>query len=182
MKQTKEFKRIQRKANQATAARTIADAMPVMSRLVKDSQTLVDVAERRNVAETSQVVTGNGPAKSSHPAMLFNLISPYVIRRLAQRFTVGGRKYGLVQWRQGINDAAYVADRFNHLIEHLTAFQAEGNSKDDNLAAAMWNLAALMEVERLCPEALTHVVGITDLFGPDAVTFHQKEQAQRKGE
>lgn len=134
---------------------------------------------RKIEAETTKVATGNGAAVSSHQALFYNLVSPHTIRRLAMRKTVGAKKYGTVQWRQGINDAAYVADRFNHLVEHLLRFMESGNRDDDNLGGMLWALDALVEVERLCPEALSQVVGITNIFGAEATKLHQKEMAER---
>jgi hypothetical protein len=128
--------------------------------------------------EVSKETIGSTPAASSHRALFFNLISPHTIRRLAKRKTVGGIKYGIVQWRQGINDAEYVADRFNHLFDHLMKFMESGNSEDDNIGGMLWALDALSEVERLCPEALTHVVGISDVFGPAATKMHNDEQSR----
>ena len=130
--------------------------------------------------ETTKVKTGKSPAVSSHLALFYNLISPHTIRRLALRKTVGAKKYGRVQWRQGINDADFVADRFNHLVEHLLGFMESGNRDDDNLGGMLWALDALVEIERLSPESLSSVVGITDVFGPAATALHRKEMADRE--
>jgi hypothetical protein len=135
--------------------------------------------KRKIETETSKVATGKGPAASSHRALSFNLLSPHTLRRLAVRSTVGGEKYGSVQWRQGINDAEYVADRFNHVVEHLLRFMESGNREDDNLGAMLWGLSVLSEVERLCPDALNHIIGMADLFGEKATTFHQREMKER---
>jgi len=129
--------------------------------------------------ETTRERVGSSPAESSHRALFYNLISPHTIRRLAQRQTVGGIKYGLVQWRQGINDAEYVADRFNHLFNHLMNFMDNGNTEDDNIGGMLWALNALSEVERLCPEALKHVVGISNVWGPEAIKMHQLEMEKK---
>ena len=136
---------------------------------------------KRDVAsEQTKERTGTSAAVSSHQALMFNLISPHVLRRLAKRLTGGGKKYGSVQWRQGLNDAEYVADRFNHLFEHLCNFMESGNAEDDNLAGIMWAVHALMEVERLSPDGLANVVGISNLFGDSATAFHEAEMARRK--
>lgn len=139
------------------------------------------MSERNIETEDTKVVTGKSGAASSHRALSYNLISPYTIRRLAERLSKGAVKYGSVQWRQGINDAEYVADRYNHMMEHLLLFAAEGNTKDDNLGAVLWGINCLLEVERLAPEALIHVVGITDKFGETAKTFHEEEMRNRAG-
>ena len=130
--------------------------------------------------ETTREVTGNGPAVSSHRALFFHLISPYTIRRLGERKTGGGIKYGWVQWRQGVNDVEYVTDRYNHLWEHLLAFQESGNEHDDNLGAMLWAIDALIEIERLCPDVLKQVIGTCHLFGDSATEYHQREQERRK--
>lgn len=129
--------------------------------------------------ETSKAKIGNSPAVSSHRAPFFNLVSPHTLRRLAERHTGGGLKYGIMQWRQGLNDAAYVADRFNHLWEHLLKFMENGNAEDDNIGGMLWALDCLSEVERLCPEALNRVVGLSNVFGAAAVVMHKDEMARR---
>jgi hypothetical protein len=99
---------------------------------------------------------------------------------LAKRLTVGGDKYGTVQWRQGINDAEYVTDRFNHFFDHLLKFMEDGNVKDDNLGAMLWGLHALVEVEALAPEALNLIIGQCQLFGAEATKVHEKEMDTRE--
>lgn len=138
------------------------------------------MTERNIETETSKVVTGKSGAASSHKALSYNLVSPNTIRRLAERLSKGAVKYGSVQWRQGIDDAEYVADRYNHMMEHLLLFAAEGNAKDDNLGAVLWGINCLLEVERLAPDALNHIVGITDMYGDAAKTFHAEEMKNRE--
>ena len=129
--------------------------------------------------ETHKEAIGTGVAVSSHQAAFFNLISPHTLRRLAKRHTGGGLKYGCVQWRQGLNDQEYVADRFNHLWEHMLKFMESGNEEDDNIGGMLWALDCLSEAERLCPEALQQVVGISNMFGASAVKMHTEEMKRR---
>ena len=136
--------------------------------------------KRKIETEFTKVTTGNSAAVSSHLAPFYNLISPHTIRRLAIRKTVGGLKYGSVQWRQGINDSEYVADRFNHFFEHLMQFMENGNATDDNIAGMLWALDCISEVERLRPSALSYIVGISNLQGCAATRFHSIEQIRRK--
>ena len=130
--------------------------------------------------ETSKIAPGKSAAVSSHQALFYNLISPHTIRRLALRKTNGAKKYGSVQWRQGVNDADYVTDRFNHLVEHLLRFMESGNKDDDNIGGMLWALDALSEVERLSPQSLSRVVGISDVFGVAAARLHAEEMKQGK--
>ena len=131
-------------------------------------------------SEITRVQTGTSVAQSSFKALNFNLISPHTLRRLAKRMSVGAQKYGSLQWRQGLNDAEYIADRFNHLVEHLLNFMESGNEIDDNLGGMLWALNCLSEVERLAPQALSSIVGINDLFGRSATRFHKEEMKRRK--
>lgn len=140
--------------------------------LEKIERQSAEVLLKRSIeAEQTREQIGHSGAVSSHQALFFNLISPYTIRRLAERKTAGGKKYGLVQWRIGINDSEYVADRFNHLFNHLLEFMEHGNEYDDNLGAMLWALDCLIEVERLCPQALRHVVGLCNVYGEQAKDF-----------
>lgn len=128
----------------------------------------------RNVAnEKNQVTIGKTGAKSTKKALLFHLIAPTTVRRLAERLTVGAAKYGVVQWRIGLNDVEYVADRYNHLWAHLLLLQ-EGDTEDDHLGAMLWAINALMEAERLCPEAYKKVLGTCQLFGEAARAYNQE--------
>jgi hypothetical protein len=132
------------------------------------------------VSETKkEQISRNTLAVSSHRALYYHLISPETIRLLALRKTVGGEKYGWVQWRIGINDIEYVADRLNHLWEHLLKFQ-EGDGTDDNLSAMLWALDCLVEVRRLFPDVLKQVVGTCNLHGGAAQEYN-KEQRHRTG-
>jgi len=136
--------------------------------------------KRNIVTETDKQTVGNSGATSSHRALMFNLVSSETIRRLAKRKTEGAIKHGLVNWRQGINDAEYVADRFNHLVNHLLNFKDKGNRDDDELGGILWAVDALIEVERLCPEALKNVVGICDVFGEAAKEWTRQEQEKKR--
>lgn len=132
---------------------------------------------RRDVEkETTAVSVGDTEAKSSAGALFFNDIPPELIRRLAKRYTGGHKKYSpnsLVNYnfRIGLTDPKYIADRLNHLVEHVLNFMESGNDLDDNLAAIVWACAFLMEAERLAPEELRKVVGHCQYFGESAKQF-----------
>jgi hypothetical protein len=153
-------------------ARIERQSAAIQRKLKKNREQIRKFAAKRDVAvEQTREQIGHSGAVSSHQALFFNLISPYTIRRLAERKTAGGKKYGLVQWRIGINDSEYVADRFNHLFNHLLDFMEHGNEHDDNLGAMLCALDCLIEVERLCPQALSHVVGLCNVYGERAKEF-----------
>ena len=130
--------------------------------------------KREIVKETNKIAVGKSGAVSSKEALYYHLISPELIRRLAERLTGGGKKYGPVQYRQGLGDVRYVADRFNHFIEHFINFLQDGNEKDDNLGAMLWGLNFLCEVERLHPDVLRDVIGACNLEGSAAKAYDDK--------
>ena len=131
-------------------------------------------------SESNKERTGKSEAVSSKRCLSFNLISPYTLERMALRKTVGKDKYGSVQWRIGINDAEYVTDRFNHFFQHLMDFMKEGNKHDDNIGGMLWGLECLSEVERLAPEALKYIVGISNVFAEVAAEINAEEKKHDK--
>lgn len=131
--------------------------------------------------ETNKVQTGQSAAVRSHQAARYDLLGPEFIRRAAIRKTVGAKKYGSVQWRQGLNDVDYMIDAVNHLFDHLLKFMESGNEEDDNLGAIAWALDALMECERLHPEVFDQIYGACQLSGAAAADAHCEEMARRNG-
>lgn len=133
--------------------------------------------------ENSKVRTGKSEAVSSKLALFYHDIPPELIRRIAMRYTGGHKKYGIghlnLNWRIGITDVAYVADRLNHLFEHILDFLENGNEKDDNLGAIAWSAGFLMEVERHAPEVLQSVIGQCKLFGESAKQLKDKMKGEK---
>lgn len=117
-------------------------------------------------------------AKSSFKALFFQDIPPELLRRIAKRYTDGHVKYGQgvynLNWRTGLDNPEYVAERFNHLWTHLINFLENGNELDDNLGAIAWSCGFLMEVERLYPDVLRQVIGQCNLSGEEARQFVKK--------
>lgn len=76
--------------------------------------------------------------------------------RLAARYQLGRDKgYALDNWRKGLTDDAYVADRLNHGLQHfMNAVQkiTRGdytNGEDDDLAGAMWSIVFAMAAQKV---------------------------------
>jgi hypothetical protein len=93
----------------------------------------------------SRVTFATG-AKREHLADRFDLIPPLVLRRLARRYALGAKKYGERNYQKGLP----VSDVFNHALEHLLQWYEDLRnaclSSDDHLAAALWNIATLIEL------------------------------------
>lgn len=77
----------------------------------------------------------------------FDLISPIALRRLARTCAEGAAKYGEHNWLKGIP----VSDLLNHAIRHIVLFLL-GDSTEDHLAHAMWNLMAAIHFDETRPD------------------------------
>lgn len=103
-------------------------------------------------------VTFTSGAQSSGKLPPYHLI-PFtdgVLDRLANRYQLGIDKgYALDNWRKGLEDDAYVADRLNHGVNHLMRAIAKitrGDytiGDDDDLAGAMWAIAFGMAAQKV---------------------------------
>jgi hypothetical protein len=109
-------------------------------------------------------------AKSSEHKLRYDLIPFHIfLDRLAKRYTDGAVKYGEYNWQKGLTERAYVLDRLNHLLVHVTRlvetiraqmgsdgdilainFEAAMSREgfDDDAAAAMWGLIFAMAAQR----------------------------------
>lgn len=84
----------------------------------------------------------------------FDLLSPIALKRLARHYEAGAVKYADRNWEKGIP----LSRSLDSALRHLFAF-LEGDRTEDHLAAAAWNVFAIMHTEamiarRLLPEAL----------------------------
>jgi hypothetical protein len=79
----------------------------------------------------------------------YDLISPYATLRLALRYEEGAKKYNDRQWEKG-----YPASRcFDSAKRHLDKWLM-GMTDEDHLAAAVWNIYAIMHFEEVKPEMI----------------------------
>lgn len=93
------------------------------------------------------------PSAATSPTLPYHLVPPVLLEAVARRFEQGAQKYGANQWRAGLQDPAWLANRANHALAHLLNYmhgvKQDGDSPSDNLAAAGWGIATLLEAERL---------------------------------
>ena len=72
----------------------------------------------------------------------FDLVSPVALKRLAQHYENGSRKYGDRNWEKGQPVSRYLDSAIRHLYAYL------GGARDeDHLAAAAWNAFAAIHTE-----------------------------------
>lgn len=72
----------------------------------------------------------------------FDLIDPEFLFRMAEVMRKGAEHYGEFNWTQGIPSQRYMAS----LLRHVFAYY-NGDSSEDHLAAAAFNLMGLMRNE-----------------------------------
>lgn len=101
-----------------------------------------------SAAEPGQKVYPTGSVRSADTDHLrYDLISPVGLRRLAETYASGAKKYNDHNWRKG----QPFSDVLNHAIAHLYKY-LYGDCSEDHLAHAAWGLFALMEFEETRPE------------------------------
>lgn len=74
----------------------------------------------------------------------FDLLSPIVMKRDAVHMENGARKYDARNWEKGQPLSVY----FDSAIRHMYAY-LEGHRDEDHLAAARWNIGALIHTEEM---------------------------------
>jgi len=74
----------------------------------------------------------------------FDLIPSVSLRRLANLYSAGAKKYGEHNFEKGIPYSRVYASLFRHLIQW-----AEGEQTEDHLASVMWNAAALIYYDEM---------------------------------
>jgi hypothetical protein len=79
----------------------------------------------------------------------FDLLSPIVERRDAVHMENGARKYNARNWELGQTLSTYLDSAKRHLADFL-----EGKRDEDHLAAARWNIGALMHTEEMIRRGL----------------------------
>jgi hypothetical protein len=74
----------------------------------------------------------------------FDLMSPFVLARDARHLENGAKKYGDRNWEKGQPLSRYYDSAIRHLNKYLMGLRDE-----DHLAAARWNIAAIMHTEEM---------------------------------
>jgi hypothetical protein len=74
----------------------------------------------------------------------FDLLPFYAIQRLARVYENGAIKYGDNNWRLGQPCSRYLDSALRHLMK-----AASGWKDEDHFGQAMWNIAAIMETQKM---------------------------------
>lgn len=91
---------------------------------------------------------GTGAVRDMHEGKgRCDLLPPNALLRLARHFESGSKKYGDRNWELGIPCHSFADSGMRHLLKFMA-----GDTDEDHLIAAIWNLMCLAETEMLRPE------------------------------
>jgi len=107
--------------------------------------------ETWNRKQGDPMTTFDSGAKRSSDAedVRYDLISPIGLRRLAETYAEGAKKYGAGNWLNGFPATNLV----NHLMRHVDLFRS-GDASEDHLAHAAWGLFTLMHFSETRPDLM----------------------------
>lgn len=77
----------------------------------------------------------------------FDLLPMCVLIRLAEHYENGCQKYGERNWEGGIPTSSFADSAMRHLVKYM-----DGQTDEDHLIAAIWNLCGLAWTEEKHPE------------------------------
>lgn len=80
-----------------------------------------------------------GEASTSDIGARFDLIPPCSLKRVAEVFDFGAKKYGDTNWY-----SLPASDHYNHILGHLTAWKA-GDESEDHLGHALCRIMMLIQ-------------------------------------
>lgn len=97
--------------------------------------------------------TFEGGSVVSESARRFDLLPRPFLEAVADRFEIGENKYGPYNYRKSLQNQDFRTERINHAISHLLNYAHNITTVEDgpadNLAAAGWAIAILLEYEEL---------------------------------
>ena len=103
-----------------------------------------------NVAESGKGREGYGTGAvrdTTEGKGRFDLLPPYAIKRLAQHFENGAKKYEDRNWEKGIKLSRFLDSMIRHAFDYLG-----GSRVEDHLAAVAWNALAFIQTEHWIEE------------------------------
>ena len=74
----------------------------------------------------------------------FDLISPFMLERLAKHYETGGLQKGDRNWELGFNFSSAVSSCLRHINKYRLGMRDE-----DHLSAAIWQLACMIHFEEM---------------------------------
>lgn len=76
-----------------------------------------------------------------------DLLPACAILRLSRHYENGTKKYGERNWEKGIPISSFIDSAMRHILKYL-----DGQTDEDHLAAASWNIMCAMWMEEKRPD------------------------------
>lgn len=89
-----------------------------------------------------KITMKTGATRSVINPVRYDLISPIGLRRLAETYAEGAAIHGDRNWEKGLPIDDCINRAIRHIYEHLA-----GDTKEDHLSHATWNLIASMHFQ-----------------------------------
>lgn len=106
------------------------------------------MAEIKDSGERTEFQTG--AVRDMHEGKgRFDLLPMCVLLRLARHYENGCQKYGDRNWEKGIPCHSFADSAMRHLVKYM-----DGQTDEDHLIAAIWNLCGLAWTEEKHPELM----------------------------
>lgn len=80
----------------------------------------------------------------------FDLLSPFVLIRLAKIYERGSYKYSERNWEKGCPFSRFLDSAFRHLVQYIAGI----NDGEDHIGASIWNLTAIIHFQELIEAGL----------------------------
>lgn len=112
----------------------------------------------------------------------YDLMSPFTLARDARLLELGATKYGERNWEKGQPISRFIDSAMRHLLRYL-----EGYRDEDHLAAARWNIGAIMHMETMIARGIVpaELMDLPDWSGAFAgaptCTESRQEDSDMKG-
>lgn len=127
----------------------------IMSNSVDEIQNeFADKVKRKQEAEASFAkVNDSGERRKTSTGAVrdraqgkgrFELISPIAMKRLAQHYENGARKYSSRNWEKGMPLSWFIDSAIRHLYSYLA-----GDRSEDHIISAAWNAFGFVHIEQL---------------------------------
>lgn len=97
-----------------------------------------------------------------------SLLPPAPLARIAWVYTRGAKKYGPHNWQKGMPYSRYLDSALRHIFAWM-----RGDTEEDHLAMACWNLMAIMHHQEVGPDGLDDMTGS---FSPEGNALNQQAQ------
>lgn len=104
----------------------------------------------------------------------FDLISPFSLERLAWVYARGAEKYLPRNWEKGIPFSRCLASAERHLMQFKM-----GDTDEDHLAQAVWNLMAILHYQEVGPTGLDDLPKYDRLAKDNSLTRSLLQDGQK---